>query len=83
MCGLVCPKHNRRLVDGLPSHRPRGAEPRWVKDHLERVLDAERIMRAGGYEIGSPTERGARRWVPAERPKRFGTLRLFGLKISV
>jgi hypothetical protein len=59
------------------------AEPSWVKKHPDRVQIAEQIMRAGGYEIGSPTQRGARRWVTAERPKRFGTLRLFGLKISV
>jgi hypothetical protein len=59
------------------------AEPSWAKQRLERVLDAERIMYAGGYEIGPPTPRGARRWVTTERPTRFGTFRLFGLKISV
>ena len=59
------------------------AEPSWVKNRLERVLRAEEIMRAGGYEIGSPTERGALRWVKTERRKLLGTLRLFGVKISV
>jgi hypothetical protein len=59
------------------------AEPRWVTNRPERVQLAEAIMRSGGYEIGATTERGARRWVRAERPKRFGTFRLFGHKISV
>jgi hypothetical protein len=59
------------------------AEPSWVKNRLERVLDAERIMYAAGYEIGPPTQRGARRWVAVERTPLLGTLRLFGLKISV
>ena len=59
------------------------AEPSWVKNRPERVETAEQIMRSGGYEIGEPTQRGARRWVKAVRPKRLGTLRLFGIKISV
>jgi hypothetical protein len=59
------------------------AEPSWVNQRLERVLDAERIMHAAGYEIGPPTQRGARRWVSNARPPRFGTVRLFGLTISV
>jgi hypothetical protein len=59
------------------------AEPSWVKNRPDRVRMAEQIMRKGSYEIGKPTQRGARRWVSAESPKRFRTLRLFGLKISV
>jgi len=59
------------------------AEPAWVRDRSDRVRTAEHVMRTGGYEIGTPTERGARRWVLAERSKRFGTLRLLGLKISL
>ena len=59
------------------------AEPNWVTHHLERVLQAERIMHIGGYEVGPSTQRGARRWVTIERTRLLGTLRLFGLKISV
>jgi hypothetical protein len=59
------------------------AEPAWKKDRAERVRTAEHIMRSAGYDIGPATERGARQWVLAHRPKRFGTLRLFGLKISL
>ena len=59
------------------------AEPAWVKDRPERVRTAEHLMRTGGYEIGPATERGARQWVVIERRPRLGTLRLFGLKISV
>ena len=59
------------------------AEPAWVRDRSERVQTAEHIMRKGGYEIGPTTERGARCWVRAERPKLFGTVRLFGFKISL
>jgi hypothetical protein len=59
------------------------AEPAWVRDRAERVRTAEHIMRTGGYEIGPPTDRGARRWVAADRKPRLGTLRLFGFKISV
>jgi len=59
------------------------AEPAWVRDRSERVRTAEHIMRAAGYEIGPATERGARRWVRRERRPRLGTLRFFGLKISL
>lgn len=59
------------------------AEPSWMTNRPERVRIAEEIMRSAGYEIGATTARGARQWVKAERPKRFGTFRVFGLKISV
>jgi hypothetical protein len=38
-------------------------EPKQKKHNPERVQVAERIMRQGGYEIGPPTKRNARRWV--------------------
>ena len=59
------------------------AEPSWVTNRPERVRAAEALMRKGGYEIGDPTDKGARRWVAVERRPRFGTLRVLGLKISV
>jgi hypothetical protein len=59
------------------------AEPSWVQNHPDRVKTAEAIMRKAGYELGEPTERGARRWVDVGPRPRFGTLRVFGLKISV
>ena len=59
------------------------AEPKWVANHPERVRAAEELMRKAGYEVGTPTEKGARRWVRAASRPRFGTLRLFGIKISV
>jgi len=59
------------------------AEPSWVKHRPDRVRAAEEIMCSAGYEVGSPTKRGARRWVRLEPRRRIGTLRLFGLKISV
>jgi hypothetical protein len=59
------------------------AEPSWMKNRPERVQRAEQIMRSGGYEISEPTALGARRWVKVERRKRLGTLRLFGVRISV
>jgi hypothetical protein len=59
------------------------AEPSWVAKHPDRVRTAERLMRKAGYEIGAPTEKGARRWVLAKRIPRFVTLRLFGREISV
>ena len=41
-------------------------------------------MRNGGYEIATPTDKGARRWEAVPKPQpRIGTLRLFGRKISV
>lgn len=38
------------------------AEPAKVRDMPARVAQAERLMSAGGYTIGPPTLRGARRW---------------------
>lgn len=38
------------------------AEPAKRRDMPERVAQAESLMRAGGYEIGPTTRRGARRW---------------------
>jgi hypothetical protein len=38
------------------------AEPAKLRDMPARVAQAERLMGAGGYEIGSSTRRGARRW---------------------
>ena len=59
------------------------AEPSWVANRPERVRAAEALMRKAGYEVGEPTAKGARRWVTVERRPRFGTLRVFGLKLSV
>ena len=59
------------------------AEPSWVANRPDRVRVAEAIMRKGGYETGAPTDRGARRWELSERRPLLGTLRLFGLKITV
>jgi hypothetical protein len=42
------------------------AEPKHRKDSPERVQVAERVMRQGGYEIGPPTRRNARRWIKRE-----------------
>jgi hypothetical protein len=41
------------------------AEPAQVVNKPDRVHVAERIMRRGGYELGPPTRRGARRWQKA------------------
>ena len=38
------------------------AEPAKRRDIPARLGQAERLMRAGGYEIGPSTRRGARRW---------------------
>ena len=38
------------------------AEPARRRGQPDRVAEAERIMRACGYEIGPDTVRGARRW---------------------
>jgi hypothetical protein len=43
--------------------RMASAEPSLRRDAPERVGRAEQIMRDHGYEIGTPTRRGARRWV--------------------
>jgi hypothetical protein len=59
------------------------AEPSWVSNRPERVRAAEDLMRKAGYEIGEPTSKGARRWVTFGRRPRLGTLRVFGLKLSV
>ena len=38
------------------------AEPKRVSDTPEQVKRAEELMEHAGYVIGTPTERGARRW---------------------
>ena len=38
------------------------AEPDKWNRYPDRVRKAERFMREGGYEMGAPTKRGARRW---------------------
>lgn len=41
------------------------AEPAKVRDRPDDVRLAEQLMLECGYRIGSPTRRGARRWVRA------------------
>ena len=38
------------------------AEPKQVRDAPDRVEMAKELMEHSGYVIGTPTERGARRW---------------------
>jgi hypothetical protein len=57
------------------------AEPSLVAKRPERVRLAEKLMHQAGYQIGSPTEKGARQWVRIERRPRF-MLRFFGIKLS-
>ena len=59
------------------------AQPSWAANRPDRVRMAEAIRRKAGYEIGEPTDRGARRWIHAEPRPRLGTLRLFGIRITV
>jgi hypothetical protein len=59
------------------------AEPTWVEERPERVHAAEEFMREAGYEIGPPTDRGARRWMRVAPRPRIGTLKLFRLKITI
>ena len=59
------------------------AEASWVANRPERVRAAEDLMRKAGYEIGEPTEKGGRRWIAVGRRPRFGSFRIFNLKISV
>lgn len=47
--------------------RAANAQPATVERQPQRVAEAERLMRAGGYEIGEPTKRGARQWERTER----------------
>ncbi len=59
------------------------AEPSLLQKHPERVEAAEAAMRSGGYDLGPPTERGARRWVRVHRGRPWWrTLRFFGIKIT-
>jgi hypothetical protein len=43
------------------------AEPAKRREMRDRVEQAERFMRDGGYEIGPTTKRGARRWFRTKR----------------
>lgn len=53
----------RKTFTGWASFsRAASAEPA-QRARPDRIRDAEALMRAGGYEIGDPTSRGARRWI--------------------
>jgi hypothetical protein len=78
------PEAQQAFVGWVGFAQAASAEPGWVRKHPERVQAAEIAMRSGGYELGPPTEKGARRWVRAQRRRpRVGTLRLFRLNITI
>ncbi len=54
----------RRLFSSWASFsQAANAEPAQVERHPDRVRAAEGLLRQGGYELGSLTRRGARRWI--------------------
>ena len=81
--GPECPRRQESFGGWVGFMQAANAEPSWVTNRPERVQAAEDIMRSTGYEVGVTTARGARQWVKVERRTRIGTLRLFGIKISV
>jgi len=40
-------------------------EPRLAREVPHKVKRAEELLKAGGYKLGTPTARGARRWIRA------------------
>jgi hypothetical protein len=63
--------------------RAANGEPSWLTQRPERVEAAETLMRQGGYQLGDPTEKGARRWVIVRRRPWLGTVRVLGVTISI
>jgi hypothetical protein len=56
------PEARQRFTGWVSFSQAASAEPSQRRD---RVRAAEELMRAGGYEVGPSTARGARRWFPA------------------
>ena len=61
------PEARRRFSGWALFSQCASAEPAKRRDMPDRVRQAERIMQQAGYEISTPSTRGARRWVRKTR----------------